>query len=213
VYYRWVSTQKRVRSLIGLNTRKVTIMEKACPPREGVYRSFRLKSELNHAWAQHKPHERNYLVREIRHARASLDLYVSTYEYWPSALKESSDHQSRFLMKTIKCVTDVYRRDPHVARALSDNFAALWTILRHNTHTQYTATHQPGIRGTLGLREMSQGDPREIVIEKINIVFWTCWPKYTDPQKNIIIYSKEHWKLLLDYYIYNLLITLTYREL
>jgi hypothetical protein len=38
-------------------------------------------------------------------------------------------------------------------------------------HILYIRVSQPGFRGNLGLSEMSLGVPREIVIEKINIVF------------------------------------------
>jgi hypothetical protein len=48
--------------------------------------------------------------------------------------------------------------------------------------------------------------PRVIVFEKKTSFFELVG-------QNIILYSKEHWQLLLDYYIYSLLITLTYREL
>jgi hypothetical protein len=43
--------------------------------------------------------------------------------------------------------------------------------------------------------------------------FLNLLAKINRSTENIILYSKDHRQLLLDYYVYNLLITLTYREL
>jgi hypothetical protein len=63
-------------------------MEKACRPPESVCWSLRLKIELNHTSQQHKPHERNHLVREIKCGKASVDSYVGTHlvARWPQTL-------------------------------------------------------------------------------------------------------------------------------
>jgi hypothetical protein len=59
----------------------------------------------------------------------------------------------------------------------------------------------------------STGVPRNIVIEKKTSFFELVRQNKQIHKINIILYSKEHWQLLLDYYTYNLLITLTYSEL
>jgi hypothetical protein len=66
----------------------------------------------------------------------------------------------------------------------------------------YSRVPQPGFR------EMSLGVPREIVIEKNKHRFLNLLAKINRSTENSILYSKWHWQLLLDYYIYNLLITL-----
>jgi hypothetical protein len=62
-------------------------------------------------------------------------------------------------------------------------------------------------------RDVVRGSARDRDWKKINIVFELVGQNKQIHRKNIILYSKEHWQLLLDYYIYNLMVTLTYREL
>jgi hypothetical protein len=53
-------------------------MEEACPTPRCVFGGFKLKSEFNHASAQHKSHKINYIVRDTKHVKALLVLYMVT---------------------------------------------------------------------------------------------------------------------------------------
>jgi hypothetical protein len=73
-----VRKQKVTWCLIGLNTPEVTVMEEACPTPRCVFGGFKLKSEFNHASAQHKSHKINYIVRDTKYVLALLVSYVVT---------------------------------------------------------------------------------------------------------------------------------------
>ena len=70
--------QKVTWCLIGLNTPEVTVMEEACPTPRCVFGGFKLKSELNHASAQHESHKMNYIARETKRVKVLLVSCVVT---------------------------------------------------------------------------------------------------------------------------------------
>jgi hypothetical protein len=53
-------------------------MEEACPTPRCVFGGIKLKSEFNHASAQHKSHKINYIVRDTKYVMALLVSYVVT---------------------------------------------------------------------------------------------------------------------------------------
>lgn len=142
-------------------------MEEACPTPRCVFGGFKLKSELNHASAQHAFHKINYIARETKHVKVLLlpcvvtQMAVAPVVTNTIRLPPSTGHQQHFSVNRLLDSSDgpsirqwIWPRPRYESHTeLRNTCAGQWIPPHHPHKVRVHFRGQWGIKSIVGVRQ------------------------------------------------------------